>query len=125
MRTGYLLHALAPLLRPTPARWGAFLDGEDRRTWARPGLARGGREPGPALGGRAPAAAEHRRAAALNLPVLILVAELGRQYDVRGLGGSARAVPRRVRTLPGVSQPPPGAHEQPDQLVADLWAFLD
>ena len=124
MRPGYLLHAIAPLVRPTSARWDAFLEWET-----------GGRGLDPdwraavVQQGRASTAAQPRRPGAdelrgLTLPVLVLVAELSRQHDVRALAAGALALPDvRVRTLCGVShhQVPT---EHPEQLVAELTAFL-
>lgn len=111
MRASYLLHAVVPLLWPSPARWGAFLDWETGGRGLDPDwrevVVHQGR-PAATVQPRRPSADE---LGALALPVLVLAA-------------GARVVPDvRVRTLPGVShhQVPT---EHPDRIVAELQAFL-
>lgn len=126
MRAPFLLRAVPLLLRPTPRRQRAFLRWEtDGRT-----LDKGWQEV-LAHQGRAPAIVDPRRPdpdelRGLTLPVLVLVAELSRQHDVRDLTSNARAaLPNvTVRTLRGVS------HfgvltEVAEQLTKELLEFLD
>lgn len=125
MNPAYLLHALAPVVRPTPARWSAFLEWETGGRGLDPVwrelLVHQGR-PGRVVRPRRPSAAE---LGALALPVLVLAAELSRQHDVVALAAGAQALPDvRVRTLVGVSHHEVPT-ERPEQLVAELTAFLD
>lgn len=124
MNPGYLLHAVAPLLRPSPARWRAFLDWETGGRGVDDGwsevLVNQGRSGHLVVPAR-PRAAELRR---LTVPVLVLAAELSRQHDVARLRAGARQLPDvRLRTLAGVShhQVPT---ENPDELAAVLLEFL-
>ncbi|MFF5344739.1 alpha/beta fold hydrolase [Streptomyces althioticus] len=123
-RPGYLLRALPSMIRPSETRSRAFLAWETGgrpldETWQRV-YALADTVPGRKLvvGGRP-------RAAALRMPVLVLLAEHSRTHDAAKVAGKARrALPTaEVTVLPGATHHSLPLAE-PEQLNEHLIRFL-